>query len=106
MTDKIVVFSNCVSAEEAHRVARSLVESRLAACVNIMPGVRSVYRWQGAVEEASEWTLLIKTRRSAFQRLCAELRQIHSYEVPEVIAVPIVDGQEDYLAWIDRESAD
>lgn len=105
MTDKIVVFSNCGTAEEAHRVARGLVESRLAACVNIIPGIRSVYHWQGSIEEASEWTLLIKTRRSLFQRLSMELRSIHSYQVPEVIAVPIVDGQQDYLEWIERECA-
>jgi periplasmic divalent cation tolerance protein len=104
LTDKIVVFSNCGSAEEASRVARALIERRLAACVNIIDGVKSIYHWQGAIEEASEWTLLIKTQRSLFTELCAELRRVHSYQVPEVIAVPIVDGHLDYLEWIERET--
>ncbi|MBI1897316.1 MAG: divalent-cation tolerance protein CutA [Acidobacteria bacterium] len=103
MTDKIVVFSNCASGEEAERVARALVEQRLAACVNIIPGVRSIYHWQGAIEEAGEWTLLIKTTRSRFERLEAALRRIHSYQVPEVIAVPVIAGAHSYLEWMDRE---
>jgi periplasmic divalent cation tolerance protein len=104
MTDKIVVLSNCGSSEEATRVARALVGQRLAACVSIIPGVQSIYRWQGAIEEAAEWTLLIKTRRSLFDRLRAALLRAHSYELPEVIAMPVVDGHGDYLAWIDRET--
>jgi periplasmic divalent cation tolerance protein len=104
MTDKIVVFSNCGSAEEAEKVARHLVDTRAAACVNIIPGVRSIYRWKGAVEDAAEWTLLIKTRRGLLERVQKELRKVHSYEVPEVVAVPIVEGLESYLAWIDDET--
>ena len=104
MTDKIVVFSNCGSSEEAARIARALVEERLAACVNIIPAVQSIYRWQGAIEEATEWTLLIKTRRDLFDRLSAALLRAHSYELPEVIAIPIVDGHGEYLAWIGRET--
>jgi periplasmic divalent cation tolerance protein len=104
MTDKILVFSNCGSAEEANRVARALVEARLAACVNVIPGVLSVYQWQGAIEEATEWTLMIKTKQSLFAALCSELRRIHSYEVPEVIAIPISAGYSEYLDWIDREA--
>src|SRR5688572_30725428 len=104
MTDKILVFSNCGTADEASRVARALVESRLAACVNVVPGVLSLYHWQDAIDEAPEWTLLIKTRRALFPALCAELRKVHSYQVPEIIAVPILDGDTAYLDWIDRES--
>jgi periplasmic divalent cation tolerance protein len=104
MTDKIVVLSNCGSPEEAARVARALVEERLAACVNIIPSVRSIYHWQGAIEEETEWTLLIKTRRALFDRLRSALLRAHSYELPEVIAIPIIDGHSDYLAWIDRET--
>ena len=104
MTDKILVFSNCGTAEEAKRIARTLVESRLAACVNIVPGVQSIYHWKSAIEEASEWTLLIKSTRAHFPALCAELRRVHSYQVPEIIAVPIVDGDSAYLEWIDRET--
>lgn len=101
MTDKIVVFSACGSAEEAEKVGRALVESNLAACVNIVPAVQSIYRWQGAVQQSGEWLLVIKSRRDLFPRLTAELRRVHSYEVPEAIAVPITDGLAEYLAWMD-----
>lgn len=104
MTDKIVVFSACESEQEAYKIARALVEAQLAACVNILPPVTSVYRWQGRIETASEWVLLIKTRREVFESLKHELLRIHSYEVPEVIAVPVVAGSEDYLAWLERET--
>jgi periplasmic divalent cation tolerance protein len=104
MTDKILVFSTCGSVEEARRVARGLVESRAAACVNIVPGVQSIYHWQGAVEESSEWLLVVKSSRANFERLKSELRKIHSYQVPEIVAVAIVDGAEDYLEWLERET--
>jgi len=106
MTDKVVVLSACGSAEEAKRLASSLVESRLAACVNILPGAHSIYRWKGVVEEADEWILVIKTRRALIERLIAELQQLHSYELPEVLALPAVDGLDRYLAWIDEQTAD
>jgi periplasmic divalent cation tolerance protein len=105
MTDKIVVLSTCASADEAGRIARELVDKRLAACVNILPAVRSVYRWKGAVEDEAEVLLVIKSSRALFSRLRAEIAKMHSYEVPETIAVPIVDGSESYLAWMDRELA-
>jgi len=103
MTDKIVVFSTCGSAMEAEAIARRLVEKRLAACVNLLPGVTSIYHWKGAVEKSSEVLLLIKSSRALFNELRAELEKANSYEVPEVIAVPIVDGAEEYLDWMDRE---
>ena len=103
MTEKIVVLSNCGSEEEAIRVGRAIVEARLAACVNVLPGVKSIYHWKGEVQEDSEWMLVIKTTRSLFEPLSAQLQKIHSYEIPEVLALPVVDGSEDYLAWIDRE---
>jgi periplasmic divalent cation tolerance protein len=103
MTDKIVILSTCDSEEQAARVARHLIEKRLAACVNILPGARSIYHWKGAIEEAQEFVLLIKSRRDLFPKLRAELLTVHSYEVPEVIAIPIVDGSEQYLTWLDRE---
>ena len=103
MTDKIVVLSTCETEDQATAIARSLVEKRLAACVNIIPGARSIYRWKGKVEEAGEFVLLIKSRRDLFQALRAELGKLHSYEVPETVALPIVDGSEEYLAWLDRE---
>ena len=101
MTDKIVILCTCGSDEEAERIARSLVESRLAACVNVLPGVRSYYRWQGAVEDATERLLVIKSSRALFADLRSTLEKIHSYEVPEIIALPIVDGAQNYLSWLD-----
>jgi periplasmic divalent cation tolerance protein len=105
MTDKIVVLSTCASPEDAARIARSLVEKKLAACVNVMPAVRSFYRWQGAIEDDQESLLVIKSSRGLFDQLRVEIEKLHSYEVPEVIAVPIVDGSEGYLEWWDRELA-
>jgi periplasmic divalent cation tolerance protein len=103
MTDKIIVFSTCDSEQEAGKIARRLVEKRLAACVNIVGGVRSVYRWKGAVEEASEWLLIIKSERAVFDDLRVEIEVTHSYEVPEAIALQIVDGAQGYLDWIEHQ---
>lgn len=105
MTDKIIVLTTCGSEEEGRRIARGLVEKRLAACVNVAGGVRSVYRWKGAIEEDTEHLLIIKSRRDLFERLCGELQALHSYELPEVIALAVVDGSEAYLGWLDRELA-
>ena len=103
MTDKIVILSACDSEEQATRLARHLVELRLAACVNIVAGVRSVYRWKGAMEDTAEWVLVIKSRRDLFSSIRSEIAKIHSYEVPELLALPVVEGAENYLAWMDRE---
>ena len=105
MTEKIVVISTCGSEEEAVRIAKQLVEGHLAACVNLMPRVRSFYRWQGKVEDAVEWMLIVKTARSRFDALKTVLEAAHSYELPEVLALPIVDGSPNYLAWLDSELA-
>ena len=86
-------------------MARALVEKRLAACVNVIPGVRSVYRWKDAIEDEEEVLLLIKTSRALLEELRGEIERLHSYEVPEVIALPIVDGSERYLSWITQELA-
>lgn len=102
MTDKIVVLATCESDEQARRIARRLVEERLAACVTVTHAT-STYRWKEKVEEAAEWLLAIKTRRGLFPALRAEIERLHTYEVPEVIALPMVDGSEQYLAWMDRE---
>ena len=98
-----MVFSTCATEQEAEKLARMLVEARLAACVNIVPGVRSVYRWQGAVETAAEWLLIVKSSRRHFGELCVALEKAHSYEVPEVLAVPVVDGGPRYLAWLEGQ---
>lgn len=101
--DRIVVFSTCGSKEEAGRLAERLVQERLAACVNVIAPVRSYYRWRGKMETAAEWMLLIKTSRPLFGRVQALLQSAHSYALPEVIAVPMVEGSKEYLAWFDKE---
>jgi periplasmic divalent cation tolerance protein len=101
LTDKIVVLMTCGSAKEARRIARALVEKRLAACGNILEApVQSIYRWKGKVETAKEYLLLIKTSRRRFAALQAEVKRLHSYDVPEIIALPIAKGSTDYLKWI------
>jgi periplasmic divalent cation tolerance protein len=106
MTDKIVILSTASSEEEAGRLAQALVDGRLAACVNVVPRVRSFYRWKGAVESADEWLLLIKSSRALFGRVRSLLEKQHSYEVPEAIALPVVDGAANYLDWLDQNLLD
>ena len=93
----------CGSAEEAERIARSLVEKRLVACVNLVPGVRSIYRWKDVVEDTQEVLMVIKSSRALLNELRTEIEKLHSYEVPEVIAMQIVDGAEAYLDWMSHE---
>jgi periplasmic divalent cation tolerance protein len=100
MTDKIVVLTTCETEAEAQRIAEALVNERLAACVNIVAGVRSVYRWKGEVEKAGEVLLLVKTSRELFRQVQATIERTHSYELPELVAVPIVDGSARYLDWL------
>lgn len=103
LTDKMVVLVTCSSAKEARRLARAVVEARLAACVNILPGdVTSIYRWKGKVESARERLLLIKTSRARLAKLRAIVKRLHSYEVPEFIALPIESGSPKYLAWLEE----
>lgn len=103
MTDKIVILSTCAGLPEAERIARKLVEDRLAACVNVIPGLKSVYRWKGAVEHADEHLLVVKTARGLFQRVRDQIEAMHSYSVPEAIALPIVEGSTTYLEWLAGE---
>ena len=100
MTDKRVVLSTASNAEEAHTIARSLVEKQFAACVNIVGPIQSVYRWKGEVEEAHEFLLLMKTTADNISRLRDELARLHSYEIPECIALEIESGLPAYLEWI------
>lgn len=98
----IVVLVTATSAEEAEAIAHMLVESRLAACVNVFP-IRSTYRWQGQVHHDEEWQLTIKTERSQFESLAQAIGEHHSYEVPEIIALPIVAGSQPYLNWMGEQ---
>lgn len=88
------------SQEDAERIARTLIEKRLAACVQIVAPVKSVYRWKGNIETVQEWLCLIKTTGDLFQQVSQTIRAIHPYETPEIIAIPIIDGSPDYLCWI------
>ena len=103
MTDKVIVFSTCASPEEAKRIARALVEERLAACVNVISDIVSIYQWQGKVHEGDEVMLVVKSRRDLLSRLQERLASMHSYEVPEAVAIPVVDGLPAYLDWLERE---
>ena len=96
----LLIYITCGSEENARQIATSLIEEHLAACVNILPNIQSIYRWQGEVESASEYLLLAKTRREAFAALRERVCVLHHYELPELIAVPIVAGLEPYLNWI------
>jgi periplasmic divalent cation tolerance protein len=103
--DTLLVFTNLPDREAATRLAHGLVEQRLAACVNVLGACTSVYRWKGEVEEAQEVPVLIKTRASRYAEVEAGIRGLHPYELPEIIAVPVVRGLPDYLEWVAEEAA-
>lgn len=96
----IVTLCTVPDRESGERIARALVEERLAACVNLLPGVASFYRWEGKVEEASEMLLIIKTGVSRFDVLKKRIQELHPYDLPEIIALPIIHGDRGYLNWI------
>ena len=100
MTENIVVLNTCETEADAERLARALVEARLADCVSVVPGVRSFYHWQGGLETAAECLLVIKTSRALFPALQLEIEKLHTYAVPEMLALPVVAGSENYLAWL------
>ena len=100
MTDKRIVLSTAGSEDEARKIAKHLVGRRLAACVNLVPRIESIYRWQGNVESSQEWLLIIKTTTSQFSAVRDTIGELHSYDVPECISVAIEDGSEEYLNWI------
>jgi len=100
MPDPIVVFVTCGSEEEALKIANALVEAHLAACVNLIAPVRSIYRWEGKIWDEKEWLLIIKTQKQRFEALEKRVRSLHSYSVPEIISLPITEGSSAYLNWI------
>ena len=99
-----IVLTTCGSKEEAEKIARALVERRLATCVNIVPGIESVYRWQGKVESETEWMLVIKTTAGRFEAVREAIREMHSYDLPECIMISIEGGSPEYLKWIEENS--
>lgn len=105
MDQALLVLTNVPDLECAQLIARTLVEARLAACVNLLPAVQSIYRWQGHIEEATEITLLIKTTSQQVDSLQTAIVKLHPYDVPEIIATPIVAGYAPYLQWIATETA-
>ena len=98
--ENVVVFITVSSKKEAEKIAASLVKKGLAACVNIIGGVESIFKWKGKIEKADELLLLAKTKKSLFKELRDEVKSLHSYETPEIIALPIVMGDKDYLKWV------
>jgi len=103
--NEIVIFITAPNEDEAVRIARSLVEAHLAACANIVRNIRSIYTWQGSVQDDTEVLMVVKTRKGLFEAVSARVRELHSYDVPEIIALPIIDGSPDYLNWL-RESTE
>jgi periplasmic divalent cation tolerance protein len=103
--DETVVFITAPNENEAVEISKALVASKLAACVNILKGIRSIYSWQGRIEDDSEVLMIAKTQKKHVKTLANRVKELHSYDLPEVIALPIAGGSEDYLKWI-RESTD
>jgi len=104
MTGLVTVYVTCATVEEAGRLGGALVEERLAACANIVPGVQSIYRWQGAVQRDAEAALLLKTRAALFDRVERRVRELHAYEAPCVVAWPIAAASEPYARWVREQT--
>ncbi|HYA27129.1 MAG TPA: divalent-cation tolerance protein CutA [Thermodesulfovibrionales bacterium] len=102
--DNVVVFITASGEEEAARIAHAILAARIAACVNIVKGMRSMYRWKGKIEDEAEVLMIAKTRGALFERLSEKVKELHSYTVPEVIAIPIISGAEGYLKWLREET--
>ncbi len=102
MLNATVILTTCSSEEEALRIANRLVEDRLAACVNVVPPVRSIYRWRDKICDEKEWLLLIKTGRERFEELEKKIKSLHSYSVPEILCLPVLEGSFAYLEWLEE----
>lgn len=98
--EAVVVFITASNEDEGANIAKTLVEERLAGCVNIVKDIRSIYRWEGKTEDEKEVLMIAKTQKSLFTKLSQRVRELHSYTVPEIIAMPVVEGSEDYLKWL------
>ena len=105
MVESVIVLVTCGSGDEAAEIAHALVEERLAACVNILSPVRSIYRWEGKIWDEKEWLLIMKTQKRKFEELEKKVKSLHSYSVPEIIVLPIVEGSASYLKWLEENTA-
>jgi len=103
-TEYITVFITAPNEEEAARISHAIVGERLAACVNIIRSVRSIYRWQGRIEDEQEVLMFVKTKRTLFERLQGRVKELHSYAVPEIIGLAVVEGSKQYLDWLGQET--
>lgn len=102
MSDPIIVLVTCGSEEEALKIANALVEGHLAACVNLVAPIRSIYRWEGRIWDEKEWLLIIKTQKDRFEELKKKVKSFHSYSVPEIVSLRIVEGSSSYLNWLEE----
>lgn len=102
MTNAVIILSTCANRDEAERIARALVQESLAACVQLLPPMQSIYRWQGAVETSEEILMLSKTTEERFSAVAARINELHSYDTPEIVAMPISAGAEKYLEWLNK----
>ncbi len=100
MTDKVVIMVTAASRRECRKIARHLVEEKLAACVNITQAIESIYRWEGKLADEKEFVMLIKSTRELFPEIKAAIAKLHSYHAPEIICLPIIDGSRNYLQWV------
>ena len=104
--DFIIIFTTVNSDSEANRIGQKLIEERLAACVSIIPSVTSIFRWEGKISSESEQILIIKTQKKYFSKIREKILSIHTYNLPEIISVPITDGSEQYLKWVEEQLQD
>ncbi|MFN3739576.1 MAG: divalent-cation tolerance protein CutA [Thermodesulfovibrionales bacterium] len=102
MSEYAVVYITAPDEESAQNIANLLVKERLAGCVNIIKNIRSIYFWQGSIEDEPEVLMIVKTKRELFKKLSDKVKSVHPYSVPEIIAMPIIEGSEDYLRWLDE----
>ena len=104
-SNHIVILVTAKDKKQAQQIARGLLEAKLIACANIVGGVESLFWWQGKIDRSKEVLVILKTKKSLFKKVAAKVKALHSYQTPEVIALPIVDGREDYLSWIETSCA-
>lgn len=97
----LITFITCANQAEAKKIAKVLLKKKLAACINIIPKVESLFWWEGKIDKAPELLLVVKTKKSLFKKLLIEVKSLHSYSCPEIIALPIIDGNKEYLKWLD-----